>query len=126
MESNKCRNSSQNHTTVIGLQKLLRRIPSKISQQWHQKAKNSQKKIDSTKIERNILGRTLCVAMKNTVDLQSILSYPLTDVPHTFAHYEESLQPRVQKSELVSLLSKKEASTGAEANSAHQIDVDFI
>lgn len=59
------------------------------------KMKKSQKKqIDSIKIERNILGRCLCLAMKNEVDLRNILEYPLSDVPQCFTHYEEALQPK--------------------------------
>lgn len=69
------------------------------------KSKNSQKnQINSMRLERDVLGRSLCLAMENTVDLQSILSYPLTDIPHLLGHFEESLQPKVQKDELISLL----------------------
>lgn len=91
------------------------------------KGKKSQKKqIDSIKIERNILGRSLCLAMKNKVDLKSILSYPLSDVPHSFAHYEESLQSKAEKSELVPLLFTEKNVMGDGANNSLKIDVEII
>lgn len=90
------------------------------------KSKKSQKRpIDSMRMERDVLGRSLCLAMKNTVDLRSILSFPLTDVPHSLAHYEESLQPKVQKGELFSLLFTDNIERDVE-NNLPKIDVEII
>lgn len=91
------------------------------------KSKKSQKKqIDSMRIERNVLARSLCIAMKNKVDLRSILSYSLADVPHSFAHFEDSLQPKVQTGELIQLLFTGNNVEGNDANNLPKFDVEII
>lgn len=89
--------------------------------------KNSQKnQVNSMRIERDVLGRSLCLAMKNTVDIRNILTYPLNDVPYSLAHYEDSLQPKVQKGELILLLSTGDADIENEVNHSPAIDVEII
>lgn len=88
------------------------------------KSKNSTSKhIDEAKIERNILGKVLCLALDNDIDLKSILSYPLGVIPHALAHFEGSIASGKQKEELTSLLTPI---VGQHVDKPKNIDVDII
>lgn len=65
--------------------------------------KSSVNQIDETKIERNILGQVLFLAIDKQIDLQSVFSYPLTTVPHSLANLDGSMISSGQKGELISL-----------------------
>lgn len=67
----------------------------------------SRKHADEAKIERNILGKLVCVALDNEIDLKGILSYPLAIVPHALSQFENSIASRKQKDELYPLLQAK-------------------
>lgn len=64
------------------------------------RTKTSKRYFDQAKAERNILGKVLCLALKNEIDLGHLLSYPLTRVPHSLAHFDGTMISNVQKSEL--------------------------
>lgn len=68
------------------------------------KCKKSNRKCDETKVERNILGKILCLSLDNEVNLRKVLSYPLARIPHAFAHFEDFMLPVKQKGELTTLL----------------------
>lgn len=63
--------------------------------------------IQEAKHERNILGQILCLAMTNSVDLKSVLSFPLTTVPHSIAHADGTMIRSSKKDELLTLLMAK-------------------
>lgn len=67
----------------------------------------SQKHKDETKFERNILGKILCLAANNEIDLKNVLSHPLAAVPHSFAHYENIMNGCHKAGELTTLLMAK-------------------
>lgn len=67
----------------------------------------SNKRNDEMKLERNVLGKVLCLAMNNEIDLQDVLSYPLATIPHSFAHFENSVNTSRSKEELTALLISK-------------------
>lgn len=66
--------------------------------------KPSPKNSDATKAERNILGHVLCLAVDKKIELSTILSYPLTAVPHSLAHPDGTMISNMQRGELTSLL----------------------
>lgn len=68
---------------------------------------SSKKAVDDTKHERNILGQILCLAMRGSIDLNRILSFPLTTTPHSLAHYDGTMIQNSKGNELVSLLMAK-------------------
>lgn len=67
----------------------------------------SKKNVDEAKHERNILSQILYLAMRNSVDLERILSFPLTTVPHSLANYDGTMIQHNKGNELVSLLMAK-------------------
>lgn len=69
--------------------------------------RTSHKHSDEAKLERNVLGKVLCLAMNNDIDLRNVLSYPLATIPHSFAHFENSLAANRPKGELTALLISK-------------------
>ncbi|XP_055307994.1 uncharacterized protein LOC129572103 [Sitodiplosis mosellana] len=84
---------------------------------------STHKRVDEAKIERNILGKILCLALDNEINLRSILSYPLATVPHALAHFEGSIASGKQKEELTSLLT---ANIDRQTDTPDKIDVDMI
>ena len=48
-------------------------------------------KVVELKMERDLMGRFLCIALENKVDMAEILSYPLTPVPLCFSHLDGSM-----------------------------------
>lgn len=74
-----------------------------------EKSKNKHapsNRINETKLERNILGNVLCLAMNNNIELKDIFSYPLATIPHTFAHFDHFMSNK-SKGELTALLDSK-------------------
>lgn len=65
------------------------------------------KQTDAAKIERNILGHMLCYSTDKKIDLLSVLSYPLTTVPHSLANPDGSMITNGKKDELTALLLSK-------------------
>lgn len=85
------------------------------------------KRDDEAKLERNILGKVLCFAMNNDIDLESVLSYPLATTPHSFAHFENYLNSNKPKGELTTfLISKNDHAIDQQANKPHNIEVEII
>lgn len=89
------------------------------------KTKNpSSKRTDQTRAERNVLGQVLCLAINRKIDLQSVLSYPLTSVPHSLAHFDGSMLSNSQKGEITTLLtSKLETERYQQADLSFDVDV---
>lgn len=88
---------------------------------------SSIKNITETKAERNILGQILCLALRKEIDLASVLSYPLTAVPHSIAHFDGSMVSNYQKAELTNLfISKLNSSHVTHSNDQPKFDVDII
>lgn len=85
--------------------------------------KSTRKHIEEAKIERNILGKVLCLALDNEINLKSILSYPLATVPHALAHFEGSIASGKQTEELAAMLTAK---VDNRINTPETIDVDII
>lgn len=63
--------------------------------------------INEAKHERNILGQIVCLAMRNSIKLDSVLSFPLTTVPHSIAHSDGTMMTNSKKNELISVLMAK-------------------
>lgn len=68
---------------------------------------SSKRIIDEVKHERNILGQIVCLAMSNSINLDNILSFPLTTVPHSLASYDGTMIQNSKTNELLSLLRAK-------------------
>lgn len=66
--------------------------------------KTSLKDHNEAKLERNVLGKVLCLAIDNDVDLHNVLSYPLATVPHSLAHFDNFMTTSRPKGELTALL----------------------
>lgn len=64
-------------------------------------------KIEQVKVERNMLGRILVLALDNKIDLLNVLSYPLIPVPLSLSHIDGSLN-KTDKSKLFKLLEKRD------------------
>lgn len=92
------------------------------------KAKRTlHKRNDEAKLERNILGKVLCLAMENNIDLEDVLSHPLATVPHSFSHFENSITPSKPKGELTALLiSKDDDGRNQQTNKPDNIEVEII
>lgn len=85
------------------------------------------KRSDEAKLERNILGKVLCLAMNNDIDFRNILSYPLATVPHSFAHFDNCMTANRPKGELTALLCSKIGNdTGQRVNKPDHIEVEII
>lgn len=70
----------------------------------------SQKKyINETKYERSMLAQIFCLAYTHSVDLNKVLSYPLTSVPRSLAHEDGTMNKNSKKNELISLISPSES-----------------
>ena len=63
-------------------------------------------KVIKLKMERDLMGRLLCIALENKVDMAEILSYPLTPVPLCFSHLDGSMK-KTNKAVLFNELEKK-------------------
>lgn len=88
---------------------------------------NLRKPIDELRIERNILGKVICLALKNEIDLQDVLSYPLAIIPHSFAHFDASLTMDKQKGELTAILcSKIDSVKKQQTQKPESIEIDII
>lgn len=91
------------------------------------KSKSAHKQIDDVKIERNILGKVLCLALKNQIDLENVLSYPLAIIPHSFAHFDRFIISGKQKLELTTLLCSMECQPeNPKPFESKDIEVDII
>lgn len=87
------------------------------------KNKNSTfKNINHTKMESNILIQVFCLAMKKEIQLRSLLSFPLTTVPHSLAHFDGSMISH-QKGELTKILISK---VNQQNNQSIIPDVDIV
>ena len=64
-------------------------------------------KVVELKMERDLMGRFLCIALENKVDMAEILSYPLTPVPLCFSHLNGSMKKTNNKAALFNELEKK-------------------
>lgn len=62
--------------------------------------------INEIKVEKNVLGRILCIALENKIDLEALFSYPLTSVPYSLAQYDGTINS-CKKGDIVSLLTKQ-------------------
>lgn len=82
----------------------------------------SRTNIEEAKHERNILGQILCLAMKNSIDLGTVLSYPLTTTPHSLAHSDGSMVQNSKQNELFSLLLAKSGIKRA-CSSGHDVEI---
>lgn len=82
---------------------------------------SSRKIVDEVKHERNILGQIVCLAMRNSISLESILSFPLTTVSHSLSNYDGSMI-QSGKGELVSLLRAK-AGIEQTCSSGHDVEI---
>ena len=63
-------------------------------------------KLSELKIERNLYGRLLCIAIENSIDLSVILSYLITPVLLSMCHIYGSIAS-TQKSKLMTNLEKR-------------------
>lgn len=63
-------------------------------------------KVVELKMERDLMGRLLCIALENKVDMAEILSYPLTPVPLCLSHLDGSMN-KTNKAVLFNELEKK-------------------
>lgn len=82
------------------------------------------KHIDQSKIERNVLGQILCMAITKKVDLLTLFSHPLTAVPHSLAHFDGTIISTTQKAELTAILLSK--SDRQHTSEKMKPDVDII
>lgn len=87
---------------------------------------SSLKKIDDAGVERNVLGHVLCYVMQNRIDLLSVLSYPLTTLPHSLANLDGTMISNSQKGELASLLMPKIDGIGNRALHANDFEVEIV
>lgn len=78
--------------------------------------------IDEAKHERNILGQIVCLAMTNSIKLDSVLSFPLTTVPHSIAHSDGTMMMNSKKNELIAVLLAK-ASVEQVPSVGHSVEV---
>lgn len=70
------------------------------------KIKKSDGKITEIKVERNLIGRILVLAVEHKIDLLHVLSFPLTAVPLSLSHIDGSMN-KTDKSKLFKLLEKQ-------------------
>ena len=62
------------------------------------KKKSTDGKFIGMKMERNMFGKRICVALEKEIDLKEILRYPLTPAP--LCHFDSTLRT-TQKSKLL-------------------------
>lgn len=84
---------------------------------------SSKKDVDEVKYERNILGQIACLAMQNSVDLNNILSFPLTIVPQSISHFDGTIIQHSKPNELLSLLLAK-VETDHRNISGHDVEIN--
>lgn len=99
---------------------VIRNFSNETSKNKHSSVKN----ITDVKAERNILGQALCLALKKEIDLASVLSHPLTAVPHSLAHFDGTMLSLNQKAELTTVLVSKLNLSNSSNQS--KFDVDLI
>ena len=68
--------------------------------------KTGDNKLSELKMERNLYGRLICIAIENSIDLSVILTYPITPVPLSMYHIDGSIAS-TQKSKLMTHLEKR-------------------
>lgn len=87
------------------------------------KRKGSSKgAVDEAKHERNILGQILCLAMRNSINLEMVLSFPLTSVPYSLANIDGTMIQSSKKNELMSILMAKHGNEHS-SSSGHDVEV---
>ena len=52
----------------------------------------SNGKLKEVKMERDLFGKILCLALQQKIDMSEVLKYPLTPVPLAFCHYDGSFR----------------------------------
>lgn len=87
--------------------------------------KTSPKDYNDAKLERNVLGKVLCLALDNNIDLQNVLSYPLATVPHSLAHFDNFGTANRPKGELTAMLISMN-DRYREINKPDNIEVEII
>lgn len=68
-------------------------------------AKNNEK-ISEIKLEKEVIWQILCMALQREMNLEAVLSYPLTNVPHMLAHADGTIYLLKNNNELHSILLK--------------------
>ena len=86
--------------------------------------KTGDNKHSELKMERNLYGRLLCIAIENSIDLSVILSYPITPVPLSMCHIDGSIAS-TQKSKLMTHLEKRIRSLKPSYVDCHVLDGMF-
>ena len=60
-------------------------------------------KVDEIRVQRNLFGRLLALSLDMNIDLEKVLSYPITLIPMSLCHADGSIY-KTPKSTLISLL----------------------
>lgn len=87
-----------------------------------QKGSTKKRTFDEVKHERNILGQIVCLAARNSINLNRILSFPLTTVPHSISNYDGTMIQSSKLDELVSLVMRK-VGVQQTCRSGHDVEI---
>ena len=53
--------------------------------------KKSNNKVTEVRMERNLYGRLLCIALEKWIDLSVVLTYPITPIPLSMCHIDGTM-----------------------------------
>ena len=87
------------------------------------KTKNNNK-ISEVRMERNLYGRLLCIALVESIDISLVLTYPITPVPLSMCHIDGTMVS-TSKHKLVAPLEKRISSLQPEHVDCHVLDGMF-
>lgn len=83
----------------------------------------SKESTDEAQYERNILGQILCLAMNNSISIDMVLSFPLTQFPHSLANADGTMIKSSKKNELLSLLMEKNEVEHLPYPGSHDVEI---
>lgn len=83
----------------------------------------SKETVDEAQHERNILGQILCLAMRDSINLDVVLSFPLTPFPYSLANLDGTMMKGSKNNELISLLMAKDGFEHMCSSGIHDVEV---
>ena len=88
------------------------------------KRKSSKGKLEEVKMEKNLFGKLLCLALQQKIDLKEILCYPLTPLPVSLCHFDGTLRS-TPKSQLMKYLKIQIVSSSPTSIDLYIVDGNF-
>ncbi len=95
------------------------------NKRFEKKRKEAEGNIEILIMERDLMGRILTIALEQKIDLEQVLSYPLTPVPMCFAHMNGAMN-KTTKSALFKELEKRNKSLPLRRIDAFVVDGFFL